>query len=220
MPLSTIPDHATTHPATDDTTDDTAGGIAATSGDTAIGTARIVSGHGPADIDRADATDAGDGGDGGGRPHRCARVDAAFAALATGPDPLSIDHTGHDPDLGLPDGVVSLDALRTWLAAHRRNWAALDAMWRELIVRARLDDPAWVVAATALTPPRPNPTLGLPVGGVLLAALSPLLRRPCRPDCLRPAPGRVPDGRRTAPSRAVSGLRATPPAAVSGCERL
>ncbi|GAA1503566.1 hypothetical protein GCM10009827_015810 [Dactylosporangium maewongense] len=64
MPVSTILDRATTHLDTDDTT----GGVAATSRDTAIGTACVVFGVGPADLDRATATD--DAGDERGRPHR------------------------------------------------------------------------------------------------------------------------------------------------------
>ena len=84
-------------------------------------------------------------------PFAC--VDAAFAALTSEPHPLRIDLSHLDEALGLPAGPVNLADLRTWLDAHRRDWTALDVVWRELITRARLDGPAWVVAATALALP-------------------------------------------------------------------
>ncbi|MET7398019.1 hypothetical protein ABZS66_31465 [Dactylosporangium sp. NPDC005572] len=97
--------------------------------------------------------------DGGWPSSPFACVDAAFAALTCDPDPLSIDLTGltslagQDPGLGLPEGVVNLAVLRTWLAEHPTDWAGLDVVWRELIRRARLDGPAWVLAATACALP-------------------------------------------------------------------
>ncbi|MER7276649.1 hypothetical protein ABT369_19615 [Dactylosporangium sp. NPDC000244] len=84
-------------------------------------------------------------------PFTC--VDVAFAALTCDPDPLRIDLSHLDPDLGLPAGAINVADLRRWMAAHPRHWPALDAVWRELITRARLDGPAWVVTATALALP-------------------------------------------------------------------
>ncbi|MEV4511523.1 hypothetical protein AB0K00_21425 [Dactylosporangium sp. NPDC049525] len=158
MTVSITLDRTTNRPDTDAGTDDTArdtardtGRAAATSRPAVNGTARAVPGRGPADPGRADAASGADDEVWPSSPFAC--VDTAFTALVTGPDPLSIDLTGMDPDLGLPEGVVSVAVLRTWLAEHPRDWAALDAVWRELIVRARLDGPAWVVATTALALP-------------------------------------------------------------------
>ena len=56
------------------------------------------------------------------------------------------------PD-GVPTGVVGLPVLRNWLLAHPRAYAVRDAVWCELIRRARLDGPAWVIAAVAVAMP-------------------------------------------------------------------
>ncbi|MFC5005412.1 hypothetical protein ACFPIJ_47220 [Dactylosporangium cerinum] len=80
-------------------------------------------------------------------------VDAAFAALTCDPHPLRIDLSHLDPALGVPAGPINVADLRVWMGRHRRHWTALDAVWRELITQARLDGPAWVVAATALALP-------------------------------------------------------------------
>jgi len=88
-------------------------------------------------------------------------VDAAFAKLTCEPEPLSLDLNevpdplGDDsgPPVTLPSGVIALPALRRWLLAHPRAYTVRDVVWRELIRRARLDGPEWVVAATALAMP-------------------------------------------------------------------
>ena len=84
-------------------------------------------------------------------------VDAAFATLTCEPEPLSLDLDQlSDPlgdDSGLPGGVTALPALQRWLLQHPRAYTVRDAVWRELIRRARLDGPAWVIAATALAMP-------------------------------------------------------------------
>ena len=84
-------------------------------------------------------------------------VDAAFTALTCDPHPLTLDldtlSSGSHCGTGLPAGVMPLPALRRWLLAHPRAYPARDAVWRELIRRARLDDPAWVIAATAMAMP-------------------------------------------------------------------
>ena len=84
-------------------------------------------------------------------------VDAAFAKLTCEPEPLSLDLDQlSDPlgdDSGLPGGVIALPALRQWLLKHPRAYTVRDVVWRELIRRARLDGPAWVIAATACAMP-------------------------------------------------------------------
>ena len=77
----------------------------------------------------------------------------AFAALTCEPDPmtLDLDQLGHDT--GLPAGVMTLTDLDTWLVKHRRAFAARDAVWRELVRRARLDGPHWVIAAVGMAMP-------------------------------------------------------------------
>ncbi|MEV6495005.1 hypothetical protein AB0M20_41250, partial [Actinoplanes sp. NPDC051633] len=100
-------------------------------------------------------------------------VDTAFAALTCDPHPLtlnldtlsldtlsldtldpgSLDLGALGDDTGLPDGVIALPVLRTWLLRHPRSYTTRDAVWRELIRRARLDGPAWVIAATAMAMP-------------------------------------------------------------------
>lgn len=77
----------------------------------------------------------------------------AFAALTCEPAPMTLDLDQLDPDAGLPSGVMTLTDLDTWLGKHRRAFAARDAVWRELIRRARLDSPAWVIAAVGMAMP-------------------------------------------------------------------
>src|SRR3954471_10977810 len=84
-------------------------------------------------------------------------VDAAFAKLTCEPEPLSLDLDQLPgplgDDSGLPGGVIALPALQRWLLAHPRAYTMRDVVWRELIRRARLDGPGWVVAATAMAMP-------------------------------------------------------------------
>jgi hypothetical protein len=80
-------------------------------------------------------------------------ADMAFAALTAGPDPLSLDCDRLGAGLGLPSGQVSLPDLRDWLLDHPRAYGARDAVWRELILRARLSGPPWVLAAVAMAMP-------------------------------------------------------------------
>jgi DNA-directed RNA polymerase specialized sigma24 family protein len=80
-------------------------------------------------------------------------ADAALTALTCDPDPLTLDLDIFAPDAGLPGGVMALPALRTWLLAHPRAYPARDAVWRELVRRARLDGPQWVIAAVGMAMP-------------------------------------------------------------------
>ncbi|WP_028188863.1 hypothetical protein [Salinispora pacifica] len=77
----------------------------------------------------------------------------AFAALTCEPAPLVLDCTAFGPDTGLPQQEVPLPALRDWLLRHPRAYTARDEVWRELIRRARLDGPHWVVAAVGMAMP-------------------------------------------------------------------
>ncbi|MDG4834144.1 hypothetical protein O7627_33305 [Solwaraspora sp. WMMD1047] len=54
---------------------------------------------------------------------------------------------------GLPAGEVPLPVLREWLMAHPSAYAARDAVWRELIRRARQGRPEWVIAAVGMAMP-------------------------------------------------------------------
>lgn len=82
-----------------------------------------------------------------------AAANAAFAALTSEPNPLILDFDAFGADAGMPAGVMALPALRDWLLAHPRAYPARDAVWRELIRRARLDGPAWVIAAVGMAMP-------------------------------------------------------------------
>jgi hypothetical protein len=79
----------------------------------------------------------------------------AFDLLTRPPAPLSFDCRTIP---GLPQRIVGLDQLRTLLvdgdprSAHRRS-PATDAVWHELVTRARRDGPAWVVAAVGVALP-------------------------------------------------------------------
>ncbi len=94
-------------------------------------------------------------------------VDIAFTMLTRPPTPLALDCTaldlpegsgdGPDPvtDGGdvLPTGRVPLPVQRDWMLTHPRAYAARDAVWRELVRRARAGDPAWVIAAAGMALP-------------------------------------------------------------------
>ncbi|MFG1952440.1 hypothetical protein [Micromonospora sp. NPDC048830] len=80
-------------------------------------------------------------------------ADVAFGALTSDPEPLSIDCDVFGPDVGLPPGVMTLPAVRDWLLAHSRAFAARDAVWAEVIRRARLDGPRWVIGAVGMAMP-------------------------------------------------------------------
>ncbi|MEG3635242.1 hypothetical protein [Micromonospora palythoicola] len=84
-------------------------------------------------------------------------ADAAFVALTRGPAPLALDcdrlarEIGQD--LGLPCGVVPLPVLRDWLLTHPGGYAGRDAVWRELVLRARLRGKEWTIAAVGMAMP-------------------------------------------------------------------
>jgi hypothetical protein len=83
--------------------------------------------------------------------------DQAFSLLTCSPDPWTLDCTtvGGVPGagLGLPEGPVPLPKLRDWMLAHRDNHEARDAIWRELITRARTIGRDWRIAAVGMAMP-------------------------------------------------------------------
>ena len=84
-----------------------------------------------------------------------AAADTAFTALTTGPVPLCIncDALAPDTDTGLPAGIVPLRDLRDWMLTHPHAYPARDAVWAELVRRARTGDPVWVVATVGMAIP-------------------------------------------------------------------
>ena len=80
-------------------------------------------------------------------------ADTAFAALTCDPDPLTLDCDTLGAELHLPSGAVPLHTLRDWLLEHPRAYPQRDAVWRELIRRARLCGPQWVIAAVGMAMP-------------------------------------------------------------------
>jgi hypothetical protein len=80
-------------------------------------------------------------------------ADTAFAALTCEPKPLAIDCDSLGAGLNLPPGQVPLRTLRDWLADHPHDHHARHAVWRELVLRARLDGPQWVIAAVGIAMP-------------------------------------------------------------------
>jgi hypothetical protein len=81
---------------------------------------------------------------------------SAYAALTCEPDPLALDlgpiARAH-PDAGLPTGVQPLPALSAWLQEHRDAFAARDAVWAQLVRRARTDGREWLIAAVGMAMP-------------------------------------------------------------------
>jgi hypothetical protein len=74
----------------------------------------------------------------------------AFDLLVCPPAPLAFDGRGFP---GLPNKILPLDQLKKLLIADATPRAVRDAVWRELVVRARRDGPAWVVAAVGIAMP-------------------------------------------------------------------
>jgi hypothetical protein len=74
----------------------------------------------------------------------------AFDLLTCPPDPLAFDCRGI---VGLPQRILPLDRLKSVLIADDTPRPVRDAAWRELVVRARRDGSAWVVAAAGIAMP-------------------------------------------------------------------
>ena len=82
----------------------------------------------------------------------------AFALLVQPPTPVGFDGRGFD---GLPDEILPLERLRALLLAPQTIVEIRDAVWRELVIRARRDGPAWVVAAVGIALPGLRQAAGL-----------------------------------------------------------
>jgi hypothetical protein len=79
-----------------------------------------------------------------------AAAQRAFDLLCSPPAPLTFDGRGFD---GLPDRILDLAQLKAVLLRRATPPAVRDAVWRELVIRARRDGPAWVVAAVGVAMP-------------------------------------------------------------------
>jgi hypothetical protein len=78
-------------------------------------------------------------------------ADAAFRLLAAGPRPLGLHASRLAP--GLPDRLVPVTELRVLLLHPATGPAARNAVWAELVRRARAGDPAWTVALAGIAMP-------------------------------------------------------------------
>jgi hypothetical protein len=74
----------------------------------------------------------------------------AFDLLTLPPAPLAFDGRGFP---GLPAHLLPLDDLKRALVADATPRPVRDAVWKELVTRARRDGPAWTVAAAGLAMP-------------------------------------------------------------------
>jgi transposase-like protein len=86
----------------------------------------------------------------------------AFTLLVQPPSHVGFDGRGFE---GLPDEILPLDDLRDLLLSPRTGVEVRDAVWRELVVRARRDGPAWVVAAVGVAMPGLRRIAGLLAAG-------------------------------------------------------
>lgn len=80
-------------------------------------------------------------------------VARAFAVMVAQPTPYRLDGTGFDQ---MPDEPVAMDRVRDLLLSRRMSPAARDAVWRELVTRARRPAPdgqAWMVIAAGVALP-------------------------------------------------------------------
>jgi hypothetical protein len=74
----------------------------------------------------------------------------AFDLLTRRPTPLAFD--GHGTS-GLPQRLLGLEELKRHLLADSTARVTRDTVWRELVMRARRDGPAWVIAAVGIAMP-------------------------------------------------------------------
>lgn len=78
-------------------------------------------------------------------------AERSFQLLITGPHPLAVD--GRAVGHGLPARSVDLGELRALLLSPTASDELKDAVWRVLVVRARLGDPVWVVGCVGVAMP-------------------------------------------------------------------
>jgi hypothetical protein len=86
----------------------------------------------------------------------------AFNLLVEPPTHVGFDGRGFD---GLPDEILPLDQLRDLLLSAATSVELRDAVWRELVVRARRDGPAWVVGAVGVAMPGLRRVAGMLAAG-------------------------------------------------------
>ena len=79
-----------------------------------------------------------------------AAAQRAFTLLTLPPTLLVFDCRGR---AGLPQRILPVDELKRVLIADTTPRPVRDAVWRELVTRARRDGPAWVVAAVGIAMP-------------------------------------------------------------------
>jgi hypothetical protein len=79
-----------------------------------------------------------------------AAAERAFELLTCTPAPLAYDARGV---AGLPQRTVPLDELRRLLICDRTSRPVRDQVWRDVVIRARRDGPAWVIAVVGLAMP-------------------------------------------------------------------
>jgi hypothetical protein len=89
-------------------------------------------------------------------------AEKAFTMLAEAPTHVPFDARAFE---GLPDRILPLDELRRLLLAAGTSQKVRDAVWRELVVRARRDGPAWRVAAVGMAMPGLRRQAGLLAAG-------------------------------------------------------
>jgi hypothetical protein len=77
-------------------------------------------------------------------------AEKAFLMLVEVPTHVPFDARGFG---GLPDRILPLDELRRLLLGAGTSSQVRDVVWRELVVRARRDGPAWRVAAVGMAMP-------------------------------------------------------------------
>ncbi|WP_182884453.1 hypothetical protein [Microbispora sp. H10885] len=78
-------------------------------------------------------------------------AETSFRLLTTGPGALSLNCTTLAP--ALPRGEVNLAELRMLLTSRHVGDETRDAVWRELVTRARVRKGAWTVAAVGMGMP-------------------------------------------------------------------
>jgi hypothetical protein len=88
---------------------------------------------------------------GAGIGHVLDVAETTFDLLTRGPAPLSVDGSalGH----GLPARVIALDEVRAILLHPSTGQQARDAVWRELVLRARRQGSCWVMGCVGVALP-------------------------------------------------------------------
>jgi hypothetical protein len=87
-----------------------------------------------------------------------AAAQRAFDLMVCPPTHVAFDGRGL---AGLPQRILGLDELKAFLIADATPRRVRDVAWRDLVVRARRDGPAWVVAAVGIAMPGLRKMAGL-----------------------------------------------------------